>query len=210
MLSTEGIGPKFKEVIERHDLKWISKVLSYAIENGATIFPKVENVFEAFKYRDFDSVRLVIIGQDPYKDERACGLAFASTKIAYSLANISKELSRTHSVEITDPSLRGLAKQGVLLLNAALTTSNKDISGVDHYRMWKSLIQSIIYEAEKRKIPIAILGKKGTSFLYSSVAYAFPHPSPQITTGPKFIGSDFFVHMDKLVGDPKIDWSASE
>lgn len=207
MISTEGVKPLFKELIEKNGYEHASHIIAYARDVGTEIFPSDENIFEAFKYHDLDETRLIIIGQDPYKDSRASGLAFASPKVIYSLANISKELERTHKVRISDPSLKHIAKQGVLLLNTSLTCMGKSELVIDHYKLWHSLVQAIIIEAEKLEIPIMILGKKGTGFNFAKPAYAFPHPSPQITNGPKFVGSDFFVYADKFTKGEKINWS---
>ena len=90
------------------------------------ISPAIENIFNAFKYCNFESTKVVIFGQDPYfQSGVANGLAFSvneDQKIPASLKNIYKEIN-----DDVGPSknksgcLKSWAKQGVLLLNTALT-----------------------------------------------------------------------------------------
>ena len=91
-----------------------------------TIYPNMYDIFNAFRFTSYEDVKVVILGQDPYINERqAHGLAFSVQEGVYpppSLINIFKLLKDDLGVE------RGLngclvnwAKQGVLLLNTTLT-----------------------------------------------------------------------------------------
>src|SRR5574344_1609774 len=91
-----------------------------------TCFPKASDVFNAFKYTDFDDIKVVIIGQDPYHGENeAHGLCFSvqdGVKIPPSLQNIFKELKSDLGYEPPqNGSLEKWAKEGVLLLNSILS-----------------------------------------------------------------------------------------
>lgn len=125
-----------KEYCEEY-LKKIFKILNYEYENQ-NIFPIKENVFNAFKYVDFNEIKVVIIGQDPYHGEnQAHGLSFSvnkECKIPSSLKNIFIELNRDLEIPIPKHgNLTSWANQGVLLLNSCLTVrkaspnSHKDI-----------------------------------------------------------------------------------
>ncbi len=90
------------------------------------IFPIKENVFNAFKYVDFNEIKVVIIGQDPYHGKnQAHGLSFSvnkECKIPSSLKNIFIELNRDLEIPIPKHgNLSSWANQGVLLLNSCLT-----------------------------------------------------------------------------------------
>ena len=91
-----------------------------------TCFPPGKEIFSAFNYCNFNDVKVVIIGQDPYHDiGQAHGLCFSvNERITHppSLKNIFKELSTDLGIPYpTQGNLTRWAKQGVLLLNATLT-----------------------------------------------------------------------------------------
>ena len=90
------------------------------------IYPKAEDIFNAFHLTPLNQVKVVILGQDPYHNEgQAHGLCFSvqpNTPIPPSLVNIYKELQDDLGCYIPDNGcLEKWAKQGVLLLNTDLT-----------------------------------------------------------------------------------------
>lgn len=95
--------------------------------SGKAIYPKKEQVFNAFKATEFDQVKVVILGQDPYHGpNQAHGLCFSvlpGIKPPPSLANMYKELRNSiPNFEIPQHGyLQSWAEQGVLLLNTVLT-----------------------------------------------------------------------------------------
>ena len=107
------------------------------------VFPPAEQTFRAFELTPYDEVRVVILGQDPYPTPGdADGLAFSVSnpvaKTPDSLKNIFTELADDLGVPIpTSNSLEGWARQGVLLLNTALTL--RAGSDTDHaaHRGWR-------------------------------------------------------------------------
>lgn len=112
------------------ELDEIVLVLQREINKGTVIFPAMPNILKAFYETQLSSVRVVMLGQEPYKGAgKANGLSFSVNKghpTPPSLANIFKEIS-TEIEELFVPShgdLTKWCKQGVLLLNAALTTEN--------------------------------------------------------------------------------------
>ena len=84
------------------------------------IFPAQKDIFRAFKLTPFEKVKVVILGQDPYPDERADGLCF-SQKINSNKIDSLKWIFRVLKIKDENRQLAGWAKQGVLLLNAILT-----------------------------------------------------------------------------------------
>ena len=89
------------------------------------IYPPKNYIFRAFNYFQPISTKVVIIGQDCYhRNGQAIGLSFGvnnKSKIPPSLKNIAKELYNDTGTILQDTSLESWAKQGVLLLNSALT-----------------------------------------------------------------------------------------
>ena len=93
--------------------------------NEKTIYPKKDDIFNAFKL-DYNDVKVVILGQDPYHGEgEAHGFAFSclKTPIPPSLKNIYKELYSDLGIkkDMNDGNLIPWFKQGVMLLNSTLT-----------------------------------------------------------------------------------------
>ena len=91
-----------------------------------TIFPKEEDVFNAFKLTPFENVKCVIVGQDPYYNiNQANGLAFSvnkGIKLPPSMVNIYKEAHDDIGIDIPNHGdLSSWAKEGVFLLNTILT-----------------------------------------------------------------------------------------
>ena len=102
-----------------------------------TIYPPAKDLFNAFKLTDFNDIKVVILGQDPYHGEKeAMGRSFSvrrGVRTPPSLKNIFKELKDDLGIEREDTDLSDWAKQGVFLLNTVLTVekdkanSHKDI-----------------------------------------------------------------------------------
>ena len=101
------------------------------------IYPKKENLFNAFKFTPFEEIKVVILGQDPYHNpNQAHGLAFSVENriLPKSLINIFEELRseypdfpKNHSGNLT-----AWARQGVLLLNTGLSVrKNEPNSHID-------------------------------------------------------------------------------
>ena len=100
-------------------------------------FPKSEDIFAAFNFCNYEDVKVVIIGQDPYHNvNQANGLCFSVTddvKHPPSLVNIFKEIATDLEVEYPQSgNLERWATQGVLLLNATLTVSATADATTDH------------------------------------------------------------------------------
>ena len=126
-------------------------ILPYEDENSG--------VFQALKITPFDKVKVLIIGQDPYPNkEDAHGLAFSklSGKIPASLKNIFEKIKEDTGVNNTSGNLTAWAKQGVLLLNRALTFS-KDETLASRNRFWLPVINIILDKLLTRNKPLVII-----------------------------------------------------
>ena len=129
-------------------------ILTNIHSNNTIVYPKYEDTFKAFDLCPLETIKVVIIGQDCYHGpNEATGLAFAvpttTGKIPPSLRNIFKELSNNVTKYQTDSTLEYWAKQGVLLLNSALTVEHKKPGS--HLKLWKPFTDKIIEEISKHK-----------------------------------------------------------
>ncbi len=112
-----------------------------------TIYPKAENIFQAINYLDLQKVKVVVLGQDPYHGEgEANGLSFSvplNVKIPPSLRNIFKELASDLNLKKENGDLSVWQKEGVLLLNTALTVE-KDKAGSHQKKGWEQFTDQLI------------------------------------------------------------------
>lgn len=129
----------------------------------ASIFPPEDMIFNAFNHFNFEDLKVIIIGQDPYHQKgQAMGLSFSvpeNIKIPPSLKNIIKEIKSNCTYvdqidkEITNGDLTYLAKQGVLLLNKSLTV--REYAPNSHKLFWKYFTDELlkyIVKNSKQKI----------------------------------------------------------
>lgn len=126
---------------------------------GATVYPP--QPFRALELTPLATVRLVILGQDPYHGPgQAEGLAFSvapGVKLPPSLRNIFKELQRDLGLPVpAHGSLTGWARQGVLLLNTSLTV--EDGQPASHAKQgWETLTDALIGAVAASASPCAYL-----------------------------------------------------
>ena len=189
--------------------------------NGKIIYPKNADVFNALTFTPFESVKVVIIGQDPYHGpNQAHGLCFsvkAPTPPPPSLVNIFKELKTDVDVPIhKSGDLEGWAKQGVLMLNAVMTVEAGK-PGSHANKGWERFTDKVISELNARREGIVFLlwgayAEKKASFVDKEkhIVFSAPHPSP-FSANRGFFGCKHFSktnkELEKQEKDP-IDWSA--
>ncbi|QWD64196.1 uracil-DNA glycosylase [Polynucleobacter sp. MWH-UH2A] len=127
--------------------------------NSEFIRPEPQNFFKALKLTPVDAVKVVILGQDPYHSPGlAQGLAFSipnniptnSREFPSSLRNISKALSIEGFGALSNGDLNHWAKQGVLLLNTALSAKLGE-AGSHTNLGWKSLVDRLITALSTQK-----------------------------------------------------------
>jgi uracil-DNA glycosylase len=110
-----------------------------------TIYPDEQDVFKVFKVTPFDSIKVVIIGQDPYFNGNADGLAFSCKRDSSpSLIQIRRAIHNDipDKTGVVWDDLIYLAIQGVFLYNPALTVV-KD-NPASHVHIWKEFSESIL------------------------------------------------------------------
>jgi uracil-DNA glycosylase len=214
------------EAIEAPSFRHLSDEL--AAERARTdtdVYPPESLVFNALRLTPLDSVRAVILGQDPYHDEgQAHGLAFsvaAGTKPPPSLRNILAEWEADTGLgPAPSGSLEPWARHGVLLLNTVLTV-RRGPANSHHGIGWEKFTDAIIRAVAAQPDPIAFLlwgrpARKARSLIRDRhVVIESSHPSPlSATRSPTpFIGSrpfnDCNSRLEALGQDP-IDWSLTD
>jgi uracil-DNA glycosylase len=186
---------------------------------SATVFPPGKEIFKAFDACDFDNVKVVIIGQDPYHGPgQANGLCFSvrdGVKMPPSLVNIFKEIKQDLGKPIpSSGNLERWAKQGVLLLNATLTVRSGS-PGSHQNKGWESFTDAIIKKIsdEKENVVFLLWGayaqKKG-EIIDRSKHYVLmsAHPSP-FSADRGFFGNKHFSKANQYLkskGLKEIDW----
>ena len=121
------------------------------------VFPPYQNIFDALRFTDYDDVKVVILGQDPYHGlGEAHGLSFSvkeGIKMPPSLQNIFKELYNDLGIERSKSDLTDWAKEGVLLLNSIMTVEkDKPLSHKD--KGWETFTDTIIKKLNEREDPV--------------------------------------------------------
>lgn len=184
-----------------------------------TVYPPGREIFNAFDYCDFDKVRVVIIGQDPYHGKgQANGLCFSvhdGVRMPPSLVNIFKEIHQDLGKPIpATGNLERWARQGVLLLNATLTVRASS-PGSHQNKGWETFTDAVIKKIsdEKENIVFLLWGayaqKKGEIIDRSRHHVLMsPHPSPY-SADRGFFGCRHFSRTNEYLkskGFPEIDW----
>ena len=190
---------------------------------GKNVYPPRDQRLAALALTPLESVRCVILGQDPYHGEgQAHGLAFSvqgDTKLPPSLVNIFKELES--DLGIPRPAhgdLTGWARQGVLLLNTTLSVEGGK-AGSHAGRGWEAITDACVAAVAERAEPTAFvlwgshaqakakrvpaLREGGRHLLIES-----PHPSP-LSAYRGFFGSRPFSRVNAFLdaaGRGTVDW----
>lgn len=181
-------------------------------------FPKYDDIFNALKYTDYDDVRVVILGQDPYHGEgEAHGFSFSvldDVKRPPSLVNIFKELESDVGYNRASNNLSCWASQGVLLLNSILTVE-KDKPLSHSGKGWEIFTDFIISKLNERDKPIVFIlwggyarSKKKLITNKNHYIIESVHPSP-LSCYRGFFGSKPFSRTNEFLiknGLSKIDW----
>jgi len=219
------IEPSWKNVLkDEFEKNYFSDIVNYLKaekELGKIIYPPGKLIFHAFEATPFDKVKLVLLGQDPYHGQgQAHGLAFSvqfGIKPPPSLVNIFKELQSDLGMKIPDHgNLENWARQGVFLLNAALTVRAAEPNS--HAKIgWHQFTNSVIEKIsqQKKNVVFFLWGKfaqekqeliDGSKHLVLKAA----HPSPY--SADRFFGCRHFSIANQYLVQHKIDpidWSLS-
>lgn len=215
-----------RELADELNKPYLSSLAAFVAEQrkGPTpIYPPQELMFQAFKKTPFPSVKVVIMGQDPYHGPgQAHGLSFSvpkGVKPPPSLKNIFKELHADLGIAMPSHGcLNEWAEQGVLLLNAALTVQQGE--PMSHQgRGWEAFTDAVIARLGMRKDPIAFIlwGKfaqekcQQLKLHKQHLILTAAHPSP-FSAHQGFFGCQHFSKVNDWLsnqGKNQINWEIS-
>ena len=135
------------------DRKETVKIMNWLkTTDSSTLCPSIKNVFKAFKLCSYNECKVIFIGQDPFPQKGvAQGILFGNSsntpedKLSPSLKVVKESVINfdiPHNLITFDPTLENWAKQGILMLNSALTTEVGKV-GI-HTLKWRPFIGSFL------------------------------------------------------------------
>ncbi len=206
------IGNKWDEVLaEEYQKEYFKKIILYINKayKERPIFPPKNYILRALSLTDYDNVKVVILGQDPYHGVgEANGLAFSvnnGVKLPPSLKNIYKELKDDLNIEISNKGdLTCWAKEGVLLLNSVLTVE-KDKPASHKNLGWQNFTDAIIKKVNDKEEPVVFIlwgnfarSKKSLITNPKHLILESTHPSP-FSSNNGFFGSRPFSKTNNFL-----------
>jgi len=190
------------EEFEKPYMKSLQTFLKHRSSIGIRIYPEANQYFAALNATPLPTVKVVILGQDPYHGEnQAHGLSFSvplNQRIPPSLRNIYKELQQDLNIlPPTHGNLVTWAEQGVLLLNSVLTVEAGD-AGSHQGRGWETFTDEVIttINRERENVVFMLWGsyaqKKGSCIDRNKhLILESSHPSP-LSAHRGFLGCKHF------------------
>jgi len=194
---------------------------------GKRIFPKGAEWFRALDLTPLETVRVVILGQDPYHGPgQAHGLAFSvrpGTPLPPSLVNIYKEMQTDLGIPpARHGHLEHWARQGVLLLNSVLTVQ-MGLAASHRDKGWERFTDAVIRLVNAKPEPVVFMlwgtyAQKKAAFVDSvdkggrHLVLKAAHPSP-LSAHNGFFGCRHFSKANEFLesrGLPPIDWRLPE
>jgi uracil-DNA glycosylase len=173
-------------------------------------YPDFKNIFRVFELCPFENVRVVIIGQDPYFNGAANGLAFSISRgvpMPASLKNILTAVKADTGVcHAADGDLSAWAGQGVILLNAVLTVS-RGAAGSHRGIGWEGFSAEVVKQIDRRDGVVYLLwGNDARAFKRlitnpKSVVLETSHPSP-LGAYRGFLTAGHFKRANEVLNPP--------
>lgn len=215
-----ALGP----VLDSPEARKLGGILQAQEKAGEQIYPPRGCWLRALELTPLDAVKVVILGQDPYHGPgQAHGLAFSvpeGVKVPPSLVNIRKELESDLGVKSPGHgNLEGWARQGVLLLNNALTVEAGQAGS--HQKLgWEAITDAAVAAVSARAEPCVFMlwgshARKKAQRVAGlmegpHLVLIAPHPSP-LSAYAGFFGCCHFSKANAFLeekGRGAIDWSA--
>jgi len=218
-----NIAPSWKKALAPEFEKDYFKNLTSFVKNEYhqhTCYPKGSQIFAAFNACNFNDLKVVIIGQDPYHDVgQANGLCFSvNDGVVHppSLTNIFKELQTDVGKPIPKSgNLHTWAKQGVLLLNATLTVRAHQ-AGSHQNKGWEQFTDAVIQQISDNKKDVVFLlwggyaKRKGQQIdTLKHCILTSGHPSPLSANRGYWFGNKHFSKANNYLiqkGKTPINW----
>lgn len=213
-----GWDTVLKDEFEKPYFKKLETFLDEEYEKE-TIYPPREDLFNALKRADFQDVKVVILGQDPYHQPgQAHGMCFSvktGVRIPPSLINIYEELKADLGIAPAPHGyLEDWAKQGVLLLNTVLTVRRNQANS-HKGKGWEKFTDQVIASLNERTEPVVFIlwGANARSKMQlitnrDHFVLTGAHPSP-LSASNGFFGGGYFSKANRfleLTGQTPIDW----
>lgn len=181
------------------------------------INPPLNSIFNGFKATPYSKVRVVIVGQDPYPNNHANGVAFASNiglpkSLKLIFDNLEKEFGKA---EYRDTGLKYLTDQGVLLLNSRLTVRQNQPNSHSNIG-WQIFIIRVLSELTKKPICFVAVGSMALNLLKNQLGllvndnfFYCEHPSYAARENRAWKDNDIFKKVNnffKLKNQEQIKW----
>lgn len=214
----EGIGDEFKQPYYHELYNFVRDEYSTHV-----VYPSSENIFSAFHFTPLSEVKVLILGQDPYHNEKqAHGLCFSvmpeQKDLPPSLQNIYKELHDDLGCYVPNNGyLKKWADQGILLLNTVLTVRAHQANS-HQGRGWEQFTDAVINAVNEQDRPVVYIlwgkpaqKKKRMLTNPKHLILEAPHPSP-LSAYRGFFGSKPFSKTNEFLianGVEPIDWQIS-
>jgi len=204
---------------EKPYMKNLKSFLLSEKQKGFTVFPPNSQIFTAFHKSEFQDVKIVILGQDPYHGAgQAHGLSFSvldGIAVPPSLQNIYKELnSDIEKIIPQNGNLTSWADQGVFLLNSVLTVRANEPSS--HQKQgWEIFTDQVIstLSVERKNLVFMLWGKYAMDKMnlidnHKHLILTAPHPSP-FSAHKGFFGCKHFSQANEYLiknGNAVVQW----
>lgn len=206
------------------ETEYFSELQSFLEQEMASeqVFPPRDEIFSALRLAPYKSVKVLLLGQDPYHDDgQAHGLCFSvrpGVKLPPSLRNIYKELEEDLGIPVSDCGfLENWAKQGVLMINAVLTVRAHEAAS-HQGRGWENFTDAIIREVNRKTEPVVFVlwgghAAKKLALIDQDrhIVISSAHPSP-LSAYRGFFGSRPFSKINvalEQAGHSGIDWAVA-
>lgn len=200
----------FNEIKNKEYFKNLNNFLDEEYKNKI-IYPPRDEIYNAFKLCSLSSLKVVIIGQDPYFNKnQAMGLAFSvkeGVKLPPSLENIYKEIEIEFNsiMNYQSGDLTYLSKQGVFLINPILTViEGKPLShNIKEYQLFFKDLMMFIDKIDK-PIVFILWGNKAKSYEKyilnkNRLIIKTTHPSPLGANKGGFFNTDMFKKTNEYL-----------
>lgn len=166
-----SLNEYFGDWLEVFDLPQLNRTVNCLniLCASSSVVPKYEDIFKAFTLCSKKDCRVVFLGQDPYPQEGvATGILFGNSKdtkdISPSLKVIRDSVMSLGDVNSFDITLESWAKQGILMINSALTCEVNKIG--KHFLLWKPFMSKFLLSlsAQKKDVIYVLFGNQAQSF----------------------------------------------
>ena len=196
----------------------IEELWNQATQNNMMFTPKFKDLLKAYELCNYNDLKVVIVGQDPYPQaDVADGIAFSCSKTNKeqpSLRYIFDELQTQYPDATRDCDLSRWSKQGVLMLNTALTCEVDNIGA--HVKMWKGwtefMFNNVLNDYSK-VIDFVFMGAKAKPFANmisnNHNKHFVVHPAAAAYRGGKWDSDNLFKKINENLkerGEKEIKW----